>query len=75
VAAIIMALVTPHGRDLAILISFGNAFVLATIFMRFYAIGHFQKRSLRIDDYLIIISIVSLLALDGTVFWGKLLSL
>ncbi|KAI0173523.1 hypothetical protein GGR52DRAFT_389211 [Hypoxylon sp. FL1284] len=65
-----MAFITSRGRGLAILVTFGLAFILLTTGLRFYVAKALQKRSLRADDYLILVSLASLIALDGAVYWA-----
>ena len=65
-----MSLVSPRGRDLAIWIAVFTLITLLSLALRLYIVLRIARRKLRIDDYLMFISVSGLLAMEGTTFWG-----
>ncbi|KAI0597599.1 hypothetical protein F4775DRAFT_593288 [Biscogniauxia sp. FL1348] len=63
-------MVSPHGRDLIIWIVVFTILNLTALGLRFYTMIKVKRRSLRADDYIIVFSICSLLALEGTSLWA-----
>jgi hypothetical protein len=61
--------VSPRGWTLLVWIVVFSLITLTTLGLRFWAIA-VQRRKLRVDDYLILVSTASLLAMEGTTFWS-----
>lgn len=66
-----MSLVSPRGRKLSIWMASFSLLTLLTLALRLYVVLRISKRNLRVDDYLILISVSGLLAMEGTTFWGR----
>ncbi|KAI1505904.1 hypothetical protein F5X99DRAFT_174860 [Biscogniauxia marginata] len=64
-----MAMVTSRGRDMAVWLSVFTFIILVSLALRFYVLSRVKRRRLRADDYLIVVSVCSLIANDGIVIW------
>jgi hypothetical protein len=64
-------MISPHGRDLLIWMVVFTILNLTVVALRFYTVTHVKKRAIRPDDVLIILSVMAMLAMEGTTFWGK----
>ncbi|KAI1496233.1 hypothetical protein F5X99DRAFT_401047 [Biscogniauxia marginata] len=63
-------MISPHGRDLIIWIVIFTILNLTALCLRFYTLIKVKRRSLRLDDYIIVFSVCSLLALEGVTLWA-----
>ena len=63
-------MLSDRGRVLVILMVVFNCLTLTSLALRFYVLFHVKRRPVRIDDYIILLSAVSLLAVEGAVAWG-----
>lgn len=64
-------MISPQGRDLLIWMVVFTVVNLVVLGLRFYTLAYVKKRSLRVDDFLIVLSVASMLAMEGTTFWGE----
>ncbi|KAI1082685.1 hypothetical protein F5B20DRAFT_480077 [Whalleya microplaca] len=62
-------MITSLGRDMAIWLAIFTAISLGTLALRFYTLLKVESRHVRADDYLVVISVVAMLANDGIVIW------
>lgn len=67
-----MSLVSPRGQALAIWLSVFTIIILLITGLRFYIITKLNPRPFHVEDFFIILSVISLLALEGPAFWGNL---
>ncbi|KAI0380258.1 hypothetical protein F5Y04DRAFT_102200 [Hypomontagnella monticulosa] len=63
-------MVSPRGRDLAIWMAVFTFLNIITLVLRFYVLFKGRKRGLRADDFLVVLSFVAMLAMEGTTFWA-----
>ncbi|KAI0179155.1 hypothetical protein GGR52DRAFT_293816 [Hypoxylon sp. FL1284] len=63
-------MISPLGRDLLILILVFTPLCLLSVFLRFYTLIKIRRRALRPDDYIIIVSTVTMLGVVGAVIAG-----
>lgn len=63
-------MISPHGRDLLVWIAVFTTINLVAVGLRFYIVARVKKRPLRTDDFLILLSVSSMLAMEGTTIWG-----
>ena len=63
--------VNPRGKAIAIWIAVFTFIILIIISLRFYVITKVSRRSLRLDDAAITLSVASLLTVEGCTLWGK----
>ncbi|KAI1383022.1 uncharacterized protein F4822DRAFT_421849 [Hypoxylon trugodes] len=63
-------MISPRGRSLIILMVIFDVLTLTFLALRFYTLFRIKQRSYRPDDFIIVISTASLLAMEGAVFWA-----
>ncbi|KAI3320365.1 hypothetical protein HD806DRAFT_506125 [Xylariaceae sp. AK1471] len=63
-------MISPRGRDMIIWITVFTILNFIALGLRFYTTLRIKRKSLGIDDYIIIFSILSLLSLEATTIWG-----
>ncbi|KAI0902484.1 hypothetical protein F4806DRAFT_502256 [Annulohypoxylon nitens] len=63
-------MISPHGRDLIVITVLFTLLSLLSIVLRFYTILKISRRPLRLDDYIVTLSTVSMLAVAVAVIVG-----
>lgn len=63
-------MISHRGRALIIWATIFTFLDIVTLGLRFYTL-RIQRRSLRADDYLIVVAVASMLALVGCSGWGR----
>ena len=63
-------MLSDRGRDLVIFMVVFNSTTLISLALRFYVVFYVRRRPVRIDDYIILLSTASLLAVEGAMAWG-----
>ncbi|KAI4858740.1 hypothetical protein F4820DRAFT_454582 [Hypoxylon rubiginosum] len=68
-------MISPRGRSLAIWMAVFTFLNICLLALRFYVLIKAKKRSLRADDFLVLLSFSAMVAMEGTTFWGEFASL
>ncbi|KAI1135147.1 hypothetical protein F5Y05DRAFT_183573 [Hypoxylon sp. FL0543] len=63
-------MISPRGRYLTIWMAVFTFLNICILSLRFYVFFTTRKRSLRADDFLILVSFAAMLAMEGTTFWA-----
>ena len=63
-------MLSDRGRDLIIFMVVFNSTTLISLALRFHVLFYVKRRPVRIDDYIILLSTASLLAVEGAMAWG-----
>jgi hypothetical protein len=65
-------MISPHGRDLLIWMIIFTTVNLVVLGLKVFTITRVRKRKVRTDDFLVLLSISAMLAMEGTTIWGML---